>query len=174
MAKRKSRTARRTAPPARAGRKKTSGRKTTSGRTSARPATRERRRRERETLRLRSFEPTFTVNDIERSVRFYSDVLGFIVIEQMSDGAKLQGVLLKAGVCRLGLSQDDWAKGRDRKKGEGMRLWCDTVQDLDALATRIRAAGGLLADEPKNQPDGERSISVTDPDGFHLTIYRER
>ena len=104
MAKRKSRTVKRTSRPARAGRKKTSGPKKASGGKRAAAATRERRRRERETLSLRSFEPTFTVNDIERSVRFYSDVLGFIVIEQMSDGAKLQGVLLKAGVCKLGLS----------------------------------------------------------------------
>ena len=173
MAKRKSRTVKRTARPARAGRKKSAGAKRTAAQKKAAVA-RERRRRERETLRLRSFEPTFTVNDIDRSVRFYADILGFIVIEQMSDGAKLQGVLLKAGACKLGLSQDDWARGRDRKKGEGMRLWCDTVQDIDALATRIRAAGGLLSDEPKNQPPGEKSISVTDPDGFHLTIYRER
>jgi catechol 2,3-dioxygenase-like lactoylglutathione lyase family enzyme len=179
MAKRKSRPVERTARPVRAGRKNTAGRRKTAGRKKTvaqqRAAVpRERRRRERETLRLRSFEPTFTVNDIDRSVRFYTDILGFIVIEQMSDGARLQGVLLKAGACKLGLSQDDWAKGRDRKKGEGMRLWCDTVQDIDALATRIRAAGGLLSDEPKNQPPGEKSISVTDPDGFHLTIYRKR
>ena len=173
MAKRKSRPVKRSARPARAGRKKAGGRKRTSARTHT-AIPRERRRRERETLRLRSFEPTFTVNDIDRSVRFYADILGFIVIEQMSDGANLQGVLLKAGVCKLGLSQDDWAKGRDRKKGEGMRLWCDTVQDIDALATRIRAAGGLLTDEPRNQPPGEHSISVTDPDGFHITIYRKR
>ena len=174
MAARKSRTAKRTARPARAGRKKTSGPRRTSGRKSAATMNRERRRRERETLRLRSFEPTFTVNDIERSVRFYTEVLGFIVIEQMSDGALLQGVLLKAGTCKLGLSQDDWAKGRDRKKGEGVRIWCNTVQDIDALAVRIRSAGGVLSDEPKNQPDGDQSISVTDPDGFHLTIYRRR
>src|SRR6266436_6549366 len=114
MAARKSRTVKRTARPARAGRK------------SGANVRRERRRRERESLRLRSFEPTFTVNDIERSVRFYTEVLGFIVIEQMSDGAALQGVLLKAGTCKLGLSQDDWAKGRDRKKGEGVRIWCNT------------------------------------------------
>ena len=182
MATRQSRSVKRTARPARAGRKKTSVRKKASGRGSAAAVNRksaatikrERRRRERETLRLRAFEPTFTVNDIERSVRFYTEVLGFIVIEQMSDGAALQGVLLKAGTCKLGLSQDDWAKGRDRKKGEGVRIWCDTVQDIDALAVRIRSAGGVLADEPKNQPDGEKSISVTDPDGFHLTMYRER
>ena len=134
---------------------------------------RERRRGKRETLRVRSFEPTFTVNDIERSVRFYTHILGFIVIEEMTDGAKLQGVLLKAGVSTLGLSQDDWAKGRERQKGEGVRIWCRTAQDIDAMAKRITTAGGRLADDPKNQPWGVRSLSVEDPDGFRLTIYRE-
>ena len=172
MAKRKSRTVKRTARPARAGRKKSAGAKRTAAQKKAAVA-RERRRRERETLRLRSFEPTFTVNDIERSVRFYTDILGFIVIEQMSDGANLQGVLLKAGVCKLGLSQDDWAKGRDRRKGEGVRIWCKTGQEIDAMAKRITAAGGQLSEDPKDQPWGVRSLSVKDPDGFLLTIFSE-
>ena len=30
-----------------------------------------------------------------------------------------------------------------------------------------------LAEEPGQQPDGVRSLSVADPDGFRLTIYRE-
>jgi predicted enzyme related to lactoylglutathione lyase len=144
-----------------------------TGRKRAAPPARERRRRKPGTLRLRSVEPTFTVNDIERSVRFYTEVLGFIVSEEMSDGAVLQGVLLKAGVCHFGLSQDDGRKGRNRKKGEGMRVWCKTLQDIDALAARIVAAGGRLAADPPQQPDGVRSLSVTDPDGFRLTIYRE-
>ena len=167
MAIRKPRSKARSARPASPGRKKNP-----AGSAAAAPA-RERRRGKRETLRLRSFEPSFTVNDIERSVQFYTGVLGFIVIEEMSDGAALQGVLLKAGVCTLGLSQDDWAKGRDRKKGEGVRIWCKTAQDIDTMAKRIKAAGGRLADAPKNQPGGVRSLSVADPDGFVLTIYCE-
>lgn len=172
MAIRKSRSAKRSARPRPAGRKKDKTKETEPREAAAR--TRERRRGKRETLRLRSFEPTFTVNDIERSVRFYTDVLGFIVIEQMTDGAVLQGVILQAGVAQLNLSQDDWAKGRDRKKGEGMRIWCKTAQDIDAMAKRITEAGGQLTDEPKNQPWGVSSLSVKDPDGFLLTIYRER
>ena len=166
MAIRKSRGTKRKARPARPARKKAASSKSAVG------TTKERRRGKRETLRLRSIEPTFTVSDIDRSVRFYTDVLGFIVIEQMTDGAALQGALLQAGTCTLGLSQDVWAKGRDRKKGEGMRIWCKTAQDIDAMAKRITAAGGRLADQPKNQPKGVRSsLSVTDPDGFVLTIY---
>jgi catechol 2,3-dioxygenase-like lactoylglutathione lyase family enzyme len=133
----------------------------------------DRRTSARETLRLRSIEPIFTVTDIERSVRFYTEVLGFIVDEKFnSESGTLQGVMLKAGVCRLGLSQDDWAKGRDRQRGVGVRVWCTTAQDIDAFARRVKADGYKLTQEPADQPWGGRSFALDDPDGFHLTIYR--
>ena len=112
------------------------------------------------------------MNDLQASIRFYTDVLGFIVGERWEEGGKLLGVMLKAGACEFGLSQDDWAKGRDRKKGEGVRLWCDTAQDVDALATRIKAAGGRLTQEPSDEM-GSRSLWVDDPDGYHLSISRK-
>ena len=168
MASRKPRRTKRTVLPARPRRKKSADR---TGAAAPKP---ERRRQDPETLRLRSLEPSFTVNDLARSVRFYREVLGFIVGERWTDGGVLRGVTLKAGVCELSLSQDDWAKGRDRQKGEAVRIWCSTAQDLDALAVRIKAGGGRLTEEPKDQSWGARSLSVDDPDGFHLTIYQEQ
>src|SRR5207249_9817144 len=107
---------------------------------------RRRRRRPHETLRVRSVEPSLTVDDLERSLQFYTNVLGFFVGDRWSDGGVLRGVMLKAGVCELGLSQDDWAKGRNRKKGEAVRISCQTAQDIDALAARIKASGGRLTE----------------------------
>jgi uncharacterized glyoxalase superfamily protein PhnB len=149
-------------------------RATTAAKTPAwrRPPS-ERRRQDPQSLRLRALEPSMTVNDLERSVRFYTEALGFFVSERWEDKGVLKGVMLKAGVCTLGLSQDDWSKGRDRKKGEGFRIWCQTGQDIDALAARIKSAGVKLTEEPRDQPWGARSLSVDDPDGFHLTIYNE-
>jgi catechol 2,3-dioxygenase-like lactoylglutathione lyase family enzyme len=167
MATRRPRRTKLAARPTRSRRKKTADRPKAA-------VLKERRRRDPETLRLRALEPSFTVNDLERSVRFYTDVLGFIVKDRWTDGGVLRGVMLKAGVCELGLSQDDWAKGRDRQKGEGVRISCRTAQDIDDVAARIKASGGRLTEEPKDQPWGTRSLSVDDPDGFHLTIYRER
>jgi len=137
-------------------------------------ALKNRRRKDRESLRLRALEPSLTVNDIERSVRFYTEVLNFYLSERWTENGALIGVNLKAGVCELGLSQDDWAKGRDRQKGVGMRIWCKTAQDIDAMAARIQAAGGQLSEEPVDQAWGVRSLSIEDPDGYHLTIYREK
>jgi len=142
----------------------------------SRPAPRMERRgpHNPETLRLRSTTPGFTVDDLKRSIAFYTEVLGFIISERWTSGDVLRGVMLKAGVCELGLSQEDWAKGRDRKKGQGVRIWCETVQDVDALAARIKAAGHVLTEGPRDQSWGGRSFSVDDPDGFHLTIFRNR
>ena len=127
-----------------------------------------------ETLRLTSFTPSLTVNDLTRSLAFYTDALGFIVGEQWKDGGVLRGVMLKAGACELGISQDDWKQGKDRKKGAGFRIWCDTAQDIDAIAARVKAAGCALSEQPEDHPAwGVRSFSFDDPDGFHLTFARK-
>ncbi len=143
-------------------------------RSGARTAVAERRRRTPESLRLRAIEPSLTVDDLERSIRFYTDVLGFFVAERWTEGAVLRGVMLKAGACQLALTQDDWSKGRHRQKGQGLRLWCKTAQDIDALARRIVAEGGRPTDGPTDQSWGARSLTVMDPDGFGLTFYHER
>ena len=163
MAKQKPRTARRTGrktPPKAAATRR-------PARNTAAP--KHQQRQCLESLCLRAFTPSLTVNDLDKSVRFYTDVLGFIVGERWEEGGKLLGVMLKAGVCQIGLSQDDWAQGRDRKKGIGIRLYCDTAQDVDALAARIKGAGGRLTREPVDEMGG-RSLSVDDPDGYPLSF----
>jgi catechol 2,3-dioxygenase-like lactoylglutathione lyase family enzyme len=130
-------------------------------------------RQQPESLRLRSLMLSYTVNDIERSLAWYRDGLGFFVAERWEEGGRLKGVTLKAGACQLGLSQDDFSKGRDRTKGVGFRLWCETAQDVDALARRLRAAGGTIVEGPGDQWDGY-SFTAEDPDGFKITIMRAR
>ena len=124
-------------------------------------------------LKLRSVGPSFTANDVERSLAFYRDVLGFTEKERWERDGALHGVELVAGSVSLFLAQDDWQKGRDRAKGQGFRIYCDTAQDIDALAREIQARGGTLAEEPKDQPWGGRDFAVADPDGFKITISSE-
>ncbi len=124
-------------------------------------------------LSLSSTSPSLTVGDIAKSLAWYRDVLGFEVEERWEQDGKLAGVMVRAGDARFMLGQDDWKKGRDRKKGEGFRLYCETRKNIDALAEKIKARGGTLDQEPQDEPWGVRDFSLTDPDGFKLTIAGE-
>lgn len=131
-------------------------------------------RQEPETLRLRSAAPSFTVNDLKKSLTFYQDVLGFVLQERWEgDDGELQGVELQAGSITFMLGQDDWKLGRDRVKGQGLRMYCATAQDIDKLAAGIKARGGVLTEEPGDRPWGSRDFAVEDPDGFKITISSE-
>lgn len=127
-----------------------------------------------ETLKMSSASPSFTVNDLEKSLAWYRDVLGFVVEERWEQGGQLMGVSLLAGSVSFMIGQDDWKKGRNRKKGEGFRLFCTTVQNVDVLAKKIVARGGKLDQEPRDQPWGTRDFALTDPDGFKLTIGADK
>jgi lactoylglutathione lyase len=127
-----------------------------------------------ETLRMRGAAPGFTVDDIEKSLAWYRDVLGFHVNERWVQEGKLAGVEMMAGTVIFMLSQDDWKKGRDRAKGEGVRIYCTTAQDVDVLAKRIKAHGGTLTQEPRDQPWGMRDIALVDPDGYKITIGADK
>jgi len=121
-------------------------------------------------LALNDASPSFTVNDLEKSLAWYRDVLGFGVEETWKDAGKVVGVSLRAGDVSFMIGQDDWNKGRDRKKGEGFRMFCMTKKNVDDLAKRIEAKGGRVDQGPTDQPWGVRDISLTDPDGFKITI----
>jgi catechol 2,3-dioxygenase-like lactoylglutathione lyase family enzyme len=127
-------------------------------------------RQQPESLRLRSAGPSFTVDNLDKSVAFYRDVLGFIQKDKWEEEGALKGVELLAGSVTFWISQDDWKKGRGRVKGEGFRMSCVTTQDVDVVAARVRSTGTALAEEPKDQPWGGRYFAVRDPDGFLITI----
>jgi uncharacterized glyoxalase superfamily protein PhnB len=92
------------------------------------------------------------------------------VEDRWEDQGKLLGVMLRAGDARIGVNQDDWKKGRDRQKGVGMRLFIETKQDIDQIASRARKAGLTLDSEPHDTEWKTRAFEVTEPSGFKITI----
>jgi uncharacterized glyoxalase superfamily protein PhnB len=125
-------------------------------------------------LQLRSAAPSLTVNDIAKSMAWYCDVLGFVVKQRWEQNGVLLGGELKAGGGTVYIGQDDWKKGRDRVKGEGVRLYLyvKTRRDVDRLAAGITARGGTLASEPHDEW-GARSFNLEDPTGYKITVSSE-
>ena len=123
-------------------------------------------------LQAKTVSPGLTVNNLQQSVAFFEG-LGFGVEERWEEQGTLLGVMMRAGDARIGLSQDDWKKGRDRQKGIGMRIFVGTTQNIDQLASQAKQAGIKLDAEPHDTPWGSRAFEVTEPSGFKLTISSE-
>ena len=128
------------------------------------------RRAEPELFRGRTLSVSLTVKDLQKSLAWYTDVMGFAIDRKIEREGKLRGVALKAGDVQLAINQDDGARGWDRVKGEGFSLRITTDQSVDEIANRIKKLGGTLDSEPADMPWGARIFRLRDPDGFKLTI----
>ena len=127
-----------------------------------------------ETVQISAIVPTLTVDDLQKSITFY-EALGFAIDERWEEKGTLLGVMLRAGRTQIGLNQDDWKKGRDRKKGIGVRVSISTSTpgSVDEIAKRAKNAGITLKSEPRDTEWKSRAFEVSDPSGFLLTVFSE-
>jgi len=132
------------------------------------------RRAQPESFRARSLSASLTVKDLEKSLAWYRDVVGFTVNQRHEREGRLVAVSLKAGSIEILIGRDDGAKGWDRVKGEGLSLQLSTTQNVDELAARIKANGGTLVTEPMDMPWGVRVFRAQDPDGFKFVFSSVR
>ncbi len=115
---------------------------------------------------------SLTCKDLEATIRFYRDAIGFAVAQTFENEGKVAGAVVVAGDCRIVLNQDDGKLGWTRIKGQGFYLQINVASaaDVDATAARIRAAGGTLLNEPEDRPWGARMFQFHDLDGFKLGV----
>ena len=113
---------------------------------------------------------SLTVKDLEKSLAWYQDVMGFAVDNRYERAGKLMAVGLRAGDVQVLIVQDDGARGWDRVKGEGFSLQFTTDQNIDELASGIKERGGALDTEPADMPWGVRAFRMHDPDGFKFVV----
>ncbi|HXT22879.1 MAG TPA: VOC family protein [Thermoanaerobaculia bacterium] len=130
------------------------------------------KRSQPETLRLKNMAVAITADDVEASSKFYVDGFGFHVKQRWESEGKLMGVELVAGSCQIGLSQDDWAKGRNRTKGVGLSIYAESSQGVEKVAARLRERG-IDFEGPTTTEWGWKQVSAKDPDGFRIIVYDE-
>lgn len=116
---------------------------------------------------------SLTVADVQQSLDWYRDALGFEVVQRYENEGTLRAASVRAGNVRFLLGQDNGGKGWDRSKGEGMSLMITVERPVDEVAARARSAGASLVSDPETNPWGIRAFRVRDPDGFLLVIANE-
>ncbi len=126
---------------------------------------------------MKSIIPTLSVADIDASITFYSDVLGFSTRMAMPgpDGVTVHASL-ERGDAQLMLARIDPSSTHDQAPlGRGVYLYATVGddEDIDAFYARVKAAGAPVVQEPTDQFWGHRDWGITDPDGYLLFISKE-
>ena len=112
------------------------------------------------------------VADLERSVGFYRDVVG-LEFRLHGDGyAEFATGAARFGLYdrnRLGELTGQGPEAPGHPGGEVVFL----VEDVDAEAARLRAAGATVLSGPVDRAWGHRTVHVLDPDGFVVELAEE-
>jgi glyoxylase I family protein len=134
------------------------------------------------------------VSDLDRSLRFYCEGLGFELVESYTVGTEfgklmevegeivLQSRFITRDGVRLELLRFDQpgfrGPGERRPMNQlGLTHLSVRVADVDAVAARIRELGGKVLEQTRsklNNPDGSSSdfVYCTDPDGVRIELMR--
>jgi len=116
------------------------------------------------------------VRDIERSVAFYTDVLGFRLLDALPDGFRGAAFLQAPGSTNdhdLGLFEIGSAAaaspaGRGGAVGLYHLAWeVDTLAELERLATKLDEVGSLVG---ASDHGTTKSLYAHDPDGLEFEV----
>ena len=105
-----------------------------------------------------------SVNDVDRALAWYRDVLGFEVLYHMEEMGWCE---LKSPVDRvnIGLSQTE------NRAGKGGAVLTFGVHDIDKARQRLEEADVRFDGETQTIPDMVRLATFFDPDGNTLEVY---
>jgi catechol 2,3-dioxygenase-like lactoylglutathione lyase family enzyme len=109
------------------------------------------------------------VRDVERSLRFYADMLGFKLIEDFRFENRPVYARLRApgGEGTIALHQ---AGPSDSIPSDGVRLYFE-VPDLDDFCRKLQQKNFYFSKPPATMPWGWRHAYINDPDGHEISLY---
>jgi catechol 2,3-dioxygenase-like lactoylglutathione lyase family enzyme len=124
---------------------------------------------------LNAISPCFIVSDVEQTIAFYRDKLGFETSFLQPEKKPFFAIIGRDGVQIFIKSERDIAPVPNHTRHRHLRLDAFVyVPDPDALAAEFAAHGADFSEPLKDTSDGLRGFEITDPDGYVLFFGRPR
>jgi len=107
--------------------------------------------------------------DVERTLGFYRDLLGFKMVDEFRHEGKPVYARLRApggdGTIALHLAGPGTSLASD-----GVRLYFE-IRELDDFCRKLQAKGFYITQMPRMMPWGWRHAYLNDPDGHEISLY---
>lgn len=111
-------------------------------------------------MAFRALTPMLQTGDMDRTIAWYRDVLGFSCVRRMGDG----WCRLEQGGVSLMFMRNDHVGAPNASATQ--YIYVDDVAALwDTLKDRVAAEWG-----PEDMPYGMREFAIRDPDGYLLSF----
>ena len=122
-------------------------------------------------MQIDAMTPLLNVEDIERSIDFYSTHLGFQVAQRAESGGATVWAVLQQGPAKLMVNRPGKADSTDRRRRPGysdlvLYLYVPSARDSHAA---LQAANVTVSDVTL-EPYGVEEFRLRDPDGYELAI----
>lgn len=116
------------------------------------------------------------VRDLDRSVSWYSDVLGFAVLFPYDTEDFKRRIMRHPSGAVIGLTRHDHpdaaAEFSERRPGlDHLAFGVESQDELEAWAARLDAAGVVHSGVKVTPTTGSALIAFRDPDNIQLEVY---
>ena len=111
-------------------------------------------------------------SDLERSTRFYTDVLGFKVSDTY-DGSMMPGgmVFLRCNGDHHCLALVGGGSGQQDKSLHHLAFEVESLDDVFRARDHLKQHGAKITYEGRRRAGCQVSVEFLDPDGHHLELY---
>jgi len=114
----------------------------------------------------------FTVTDIERTTRFWTEIMGFQVSDRNERGMVFLRNASDHHSIALVPAETPHTLPREGQPGfHHCALEVAAVSELFKIRDFLRAKGVPIVYEGRRGPGGNPGIEFEDPDGFHIELY---
>ena len=125
--------------------------------------------------RVKGIAPFFVVRDVERSIAFYCDILGFETRFREPESRPFFAIVGRDSVHLFLKSEDGVAPLPNPERHPELK-WDAyvSVPDPDRLAGEFAGRGAVFHEPLKDTSDGLRGFEIGDPDGYIVFFGRPR
>ena len=114
----------------------------------------------------------YRLNDLERSVRFYKDVLGLQEVRRHKSPRGSELVFLKAPQSEETIELCHFPDGGPVQVQPDLTHLAFEVESLEAFARHLEKHGVKYSDGPHLKPDGSGFAFIDAPEGYEIELMQ--